>query len=31
MDEISPELEQIIEKVFERCFKDKEYKQVINT
>jgi len=28
MDEISPELEQIIEKVFERCFEDKEYKQV---
>jgi 26S proteasome regulatory subunit N2 len=29
MDEISPELEQIIEKVFERCFEDKEYKQAI--
>jgi len=29
MDEISPELEQIIEKVFTRCFEDKEYKQVI--
>lgn len=29
MDEISPELEQVIEKVFERCFEDKEYKQAI--
>jgi len=29
MDEISPELEQIIEKVFTRCFEDKEYKQAI--
>ncbi|ORX44150.1 hypothetical protein BCR36DRAFT_586280 [Piromyces finnis] len=29
VDEISPELEQVIEKVFERCFEDKEYKQVI--
>ncbi|ORX82985.1 26S proteasome regulatory complex, non-ATPase subcomplex, Rpn2/Psmd1 subunit, partial [Anaeromyces robustus] len=29
VDEISPELEQIIEKVFERCFTDKEYKQAI--
>lgn len=28
-DEISPELEQVIEKVFERCFEDKEYKQAI--
>jgi len=29
MDEISPELEQIIEKVFKRCFEAKEYKQAI--